>query len=311
MAKRQSRGKSATQNTGNKDSSKQIGRSRTRGRREERDRERQRRRQMAIVIGVIAVAVIGAALFFFISQPAEAPIPEEALARYNALPQIHDEDGFPTLGNLDAPVQLVEYSSFSCPHCAEFHDIASDTLLNLVQEGYISFTYIPNLEFGVNTIPNAEGATRAALCAGEQGMFWEYHDALFEWQQTFGTRAFTQNRLETGVENLGLNVNQYNRCFNSNPTDDLINLANERNNDNEIALLGTPAIFINGTHFPDHANLEALIAEIQAQAAATNRPLSPVGGNVEATEEADQVETTPEVTEEPETTPEATSEASS
>ena len=85
-------------------------------------------------------------------------------------------------------------------------------MLERVKDGQVLFTYVP---LNTGSIPNAPGASRAALCAGQQGKFWEMHDVLFDWQTRYGNTSFSQNRLLTGVEQLGLSSDAFTNCFNS------------------------------------------------------------------------------------------------
>ncbi len=99
------------------------------------------------------------------------------------------------------------------------------------------FTYVP-LQTG--SVPNAPGASRAALCAGQQGLFWEMHDVLFDWQTRYGNTAFSQNRLLAGVEQLGMNGAAFTSCFNSADISATLNAAlNEE-------VSSTPTIRVNG-----------------------------------------------------------------
>src|SRR5690349_12070288 len=98
-----------------------MSRARTLERRKEREQQKKRQRQTAIVIGIIVVALIAVGLFVLTQQPAEAPIPTGAEAAYAGIPQSTTADGFPVLGSDDAPVKVIEYASFDCPHCLEFH----------------------------------------------------------------------------------------------------------------------------------------------------------------------------------------------
>ena len=107
---------------------------------------------------------------------------------------------------------MEEYASFACPGCESFHRDSFDAVLERVKTGQVLFTYVP---LNTGSIPNAPGASRAALCAGQQGMFWEMHDVLFDWQTLYGNTAFSQNRLLTGVERLGLDSPAFTACFNS------------------------------------------------------------------------------------------------
>lgn len=242
-------------------------RSRARERRRERQQEKARQRQIALLIGGAVVAVIAVVLFILINQPASAPIPEEALERYAGIPQGTTDQGFPLLGNPQAPVLLEEFSSFSCPGCAQFHDQWSDDIVEWVREGLISFAYVP---LTTGSVPNALGAAKAALCAGEQGAFFEMHDALFNWHLTYGNQAFSQNRLTSGIENLGLSTSQYNDCVNSSRGDDIVERAQS------LGIGSTPTVRVNGTivETAQVANLEEII---QQAFAATGLPPAPVG----------------------------------
>ena len=83
-------------------------RARTRERREERQRQQRRQRQIGLVGGLVALVVIAAVVLILVNQPTEAPIPAEALDRYEGIPQAKTEAGYPILGNPEAPVSVVE-----------------------------------------------------------------------------------------------------------------------------------------------------------------------------------------------------------
>jgi len=288
-------------------------RSRTRDRRRQRQQQKQQQRTIGIVVGVVIVAIVLAVAFIIVNQPASAPIPEGTLDKYDGIPQTVSDEGFPILGNPNAPVLVEEFSSFSCPGCQQFHENFGDDIVEQVREGVIAFEYIP---LTTGSIPNAVGASKAALCAGEQGAFFEYHDALFDWHSRYGNQAFSQNRITSGVENLGLNEGQFDSCIGSSRIDDVMSAAQS------VAAgrgaTSTPSVFVNGTALPTSADL---VSAIQQALAATG--LSPVPLDSGDDEPEPVVEETdePEMTEEAEAaesadedmdeTPEATSEAES
>ncbi len=296
--------------------------SRTRVRREERKQQKRQQQQLMIIGAIIALAVVGAIIFFIVNQPADAPIPAGTLNRYDGIPQTVSEEGNPVLGNPDAPVRVEEFSSFACPSCEQFTEVNKDLIIQQVRAGVISFEFAPLPDFG--SLRNGRGAARAALCAGEQGAFWEYHDILFDWHTRFGNTAFTQNRLESGAENLGLDVGRYNSCVTSDRVENLIQTSERESV--ERGVTGTPTVFVNGTAVADPYG--GLAAAITSAYAASGLQAVPLGGGdepdetVEPTaatepEETDTpdetvAEETPEMTEEPvdaETTPEATEES--
>lgn len=132
------------------------------------------------------------------------------LTRYDSITQTLSPEGFPQLGSTDAPVKVVEIGSFDCSVCRSFHDLAIPTLLERIQAGEVQYTYIPI--FGTGHIPLGERAAFAALCALDQGKFWQYHGGLFAWQD-FGAQAFVDSRLINGAEALGLDMTAYNDCL--------------------------------------------------------------------------------------------------
>lgn len=272
-----------------------MSRTRTLERRKEREQQKKRQRQTVIIIGIVVVAVALAGLFLLTQQPAEAPIPAEAVARYQGIPQSTTDDGFPVLGSDDAPVKVLEYSSFACTNCREFHASAMSGLVERVRNGEVQFTYIPLYSTG--SITNGEGAARAAICVGEQGKFWEFHDALFSWQGLYANTAFSDQRLKTGLTNLGIDREQWDQCMANNTPQSILDAAVRASQLQNIT--GTPALVVNGTMLPV-ADAESVNAAIdQAFAQSGGVPAAPV---VEATQE-----TTPEATSE--STSESTQEA--
>ncbi len=267
-----------------------MGRSRTRERRLQREKEQRRQRQIALVVGLVVVAVVAAIVFFVAQQPAEAAISQEAIDLYAGIPQSETAEGFPVLGNPDAPVEVIEYSSFDCPHCRDFHETVTPSLVERVRAGEISFTYVPL--YGTGGITNGEGAARAAICAGEQGQFWPMHSALFEWQGLYVNQAFAGSRLATGATNLGLDRGQWDTCFNSDATSAVINAARAK-----VASMteftGTPFVTVNGTTVSPEANV--IRTAIDNALATSSDPIVPLS---EVTAEA-TVEATTQVTEAP------------
>jgi protein-disulfide isomerase len=231
-------------------------RARTRERRQEREKQRRRNRQLVVVGAVVAVAVIIAVLFVIANQPIEAVISEETIAMYRDIPQSVNDDGFPVLGNPDAPVQVVEYSSFSCTACGQFYETANARLVERARAGEISLTYVPLYQYG--SVPNGEGAARAAVCALEQDAFWAYHGTLFNWQLTYGNQAFGGTRLGTGASNLGLDRAQWDACMGSDRPDEVLVAANAavtRLVDRlGLSQFGTPTVTVNGAQVPATLN---------------------------------------------------------
>jgi protein-disulfide isomerase len=266
-----------------------------------KEREREKRRQQLITGGIIAVALVVIAVFIFVvvNAPAEAPIPAAALTRYEGVEQSITSEGYPRLGDLNAPVQVVEYSSFDCPHCRDFHDTAIDRIVERVKAGNVAFTYVPLYGFG--SFVNGQGAAAAAVCVAEQGKFWQFHDALFDWQGQFGNQAFTNNRISSGVDAFQLDRGAYNSCITSNRPNEILAAANAQAR-SLLNFTGTPTIAINGVVVLDSSNtstsnVDTIMARIESEVArlgATTPPTAQPTTQAEPTSAA-----TAEVTEAP------------
>ena len=211
--------------------------SRTRGARQRRQKQRRQNQRRLLLAVVVIAAVLAAAMLAVSSQPVDVHVPSDLEARYDELPRSLSIDGYPQLGDQEAPVTVEEYASFACPGCEAFHNASLDAILERVRIGQILFTYIP-LQTG--SIPNAAGAARTALCAGQQGMFWEMHDMLFDWHTRYVNTAFSQNRLLAGVEALGLDSNALTTCFNSTSISNTLTAAQNE------GVASTPTIQVNG-----------------------------------------------------------------
>lgn len=171
-------------------------------------------------------------------------LPEGVLTRYNGIPQGQIELGIYEIGDPDAPVRLEIYSSFACPPCARFNQsvTTSDDLLELVREGDVVLFFIPYYITG--HIPNGEDAARAAVCAGDQGKFWQMQEMLFFWQLEFEEDAFTEDNIFEGAELLRVDVDRFEACLDAESTDDALDAAIDAGRDAGIS--ATPAVFVNG-----------------------------------------------------------------
>lgn len=275
-------------------------RSRAQERKKERQQARRRNQQLYIVAAVVVVAIFLGALYLLTSLPTEAPLPN-TFSRYENLRRgFTDQEGYPRLGNPNAPVTLMEFSSFACPTCLSFEQNVFPQLLPRIESGEIQFIFVP-LETG--SVQNPDGANRTALCAGQQGKFWEMADTLFSWHATFGNNAFQDGRLRAGVEALGLDTNAFNSCFRSAKIDGILATAQSE------GVTGTPTVRIDGAAVADSTSYDVIAAAIDAKGPFSNLEPGTISNpnTPEATVEA-TVEATSEMTTE---TVEATDEAMS
>lgn len=140
-------------------------------------------------------------------------------------------------GDPNAPVTIVEFSDYECPYCEKFY---SQTL-GMIDEEYIKTGKVKLIyrDFPLGFHANAQKAAEAAECAGEQDMYFEMHDMLFENGVSGGIDSF-----KLYASQLGLNTDTFNDCLDSG------DMANEVRKDmadgQKAGVRGTPAFFING-----------------------------------------------------------------
>jgi protein-disulfide isomerase len=113
-----------------------------------------------------------------------------------------------TLGDADAPVTIYEYSDFRAPSAQERRKPRQ------LDTDYLS-TGKAKLIFKIMSFIGQESrwAAEAALCAGDQGKFWEYHNKLFEEQRGENKGAFEVANLKRFAGEIGLNQGEFNVCF--------------------------------------------------------------------------------------------------
>jgi len=75
-----------------------------------------------------------------------------------------------------APITLVEYGDYECPHSAMAHPVVNQLQLHFKGQMRFAFRHFPLTEIH----PHAEIAAESTEFAGAAGLFWEMHDALFE-----------------------------------------------------------------------------------------------------------------------------------
>jgi protein-disulfide isomerase len=105
-------------------------------------------------------------------------------------------EGFHSLGPADAPITIVEFSDFQCPFCRRWHDETYEPLL-AAYPGKIRIVY-RHLPL-VSIHPDAFSAAEAVMCAGDQNVFWQYHDKLFS-GESLGNAVYEQYARELSLD---------------------------------------------------------------------------------------------------------------
>jgi protein-disulfide isomerase len=146
-----------------------------------------------------------------------------------------DNEKAPTLGKSEAPVTLVEFSDFQCPFCQ-----AAAPTLKQVEQKFGDKVRIVYRQYPLTSLhPFAFKAAEASLCANEQGMFWQMHDAMFADQKKLSVSDLKQT-----ARRLGMNGKSFDGCLDSGRYVEQVQ--NDQKEGSRIGVTGTPAMFING-----------------------------------------------------------------
>jgi protein-disulfide isomerase len=155
-------------------------------------------------------------------------------------------------GDERAPIMLVEYGDYECPHCGHAHPIVQRVQKHFGKR--LGFVY---RNFPLNEIhPNAEPAAESAEFAGAHQRFWPMHDGIFENQRSLGPEMLVE--LAEGLKLSGAELEQALESEEYTPRVKSDFLGGVRSGVN-----GTPTFFINGQRHNGAFEFEDLVEAIE------------------------------------------------
>ncbi|MBZ0303306.1 MAG: DsbA family protein [Anaerolineae bacterium] len=168
---------------------------------------KQRRIQIILIAGIAvlaAVIVIGSQIL------TNSPSSGSPFARYANIPQERLPDGGFLLGSADAPVTLVEFADFACPHCQEYAPEIERFVDEFVASGKAKLEYRLFISGADPTY--GPYTARLAECAAEQNpdSFFPAHDVLFQIGRAQG--RFNDQTARTLADRLDLNYSALLNC---------------------------------------------------------------------------------------------------
>jgi protein-disulfide isomerase len=178
-------------------------------------------------------------------EKANQPLSSEQMAALAA----GDVPGF---GPKDAKVTIVEFSDFECPFCSRAAAVASQ-----IKEKYGDKVRFVFRQFPLSFHKAADGAAQASLAAHSQGKFWEFHDQLFQNQKQLDRQS-----LEGYAKAVGLNVDKFKQELDSKQHAERVEADVKMGN--EVAVQGTPTMFINGKRVANPTDFDAVAKDIDA-----------------------------------------------
>jgi protein-disulfide isomerase len=178
------------------------------------------------------------------AAPAASPASDE---------QVRRADLARIKGDTTAKVWMVIVSDFQCPFCKIWHDTTAATIeQEYVATGKIRVAYV---NFPLRRHQFAMLSAESAMCAGAQGKFWEFQDALFAEQEKWSVLADAAPSFEAMAARLGLDVPAWKSCVSSHVMEPMIRADLQRGS--SAGVNATPSFLIGDTKLEGAARAPA------------------------------------------------------
>lgn len=180
------------------------------------------------------------------------------------------------LGSAGAAVTLVEFVDLECPFCIQFHnDVFPEVRRKYLETGNLRFVVF---NFPLPSHPYADPAAKMAICAGQQGKYWEIFNTFLSSPHV----ATPEVMLRMANDNR-LDQKELDRCLNNDATE--AELRYEENAAREFGVYGTPSFLLGRSRgdgvagqiiegAPSLASFEKRIDELLTQSSSSGQPAS-------------------------------------
>jgi protein-disulfide isomerase len=166
-------------------------------------------------------------------------------------PPVSSRDHIEGSGN--APVTLVEYGDYECPHCGRAYPIVKAVQHRLGNQLRFVFRNFPLK----NIHPHAERAAESTEAAAAQGHFWKMHDALFAHQEALGDKDLLRYAEAIGLDRTRFERELKGGTYKPRVHEDFMSGVRS-------GVSGTPTFFINGRRYEGSWDETSLTEALQA-----------------------------------------------
>jgi len=209
--------------------------------------------RLLVLIGALTVLMQGLILYrqhTGVSPRARISTPVRIAARGTTI----DVSEMPVKGSANAKVIFVEFSDYQCPFCARYaNGMAKDLEQRFIATGQMRYMFANN-PLPVHAI--AQQLAIAAMCAGEQGRYWEMHDGLFLAQ------AKDIEEIEPLINDLRLDDKKFRLCADSS-SERSKRIQKEMKVAKDLGLEGTPGFAVGYVNSKGEVELRTLILGLQ------------------------------------------------
>ena len=159
-----------------------------------------------LIIAAMAIVIIASVAAYYSS---ESPGTDAG----RMFGDISTSMGSPILGDVSAPVTIVEFGDYQCHQCYNwFHNTKPSFSQDYIDTGKANLIFV-DLAFLGKDSPTAAQAT---YCAEDQEKYWEYHDLLYVSQESRIDNGWAnKERLKAFAFSLGLDMDLFDSCLDS------------------------------------------------------------------------------------------------
>ena len=176
----------------------------------------------------------------------------EFLLKEPKLLSVASVDSAPSIGAKDATITITEFADYHCPYCREAQGTVKRILKDYGKDVRFVFKHLP-LDIHAQSFASAQ----AAVCAGEQGLFWQYSDALFA-ADSLSTEARNSMALK-----FGLDGPEFQSCLTSERSRTAV--LKDMQEAKRLGVAGTPTFIINDTLIRGALSFEDFKGAIEAE----------------------------------------------
>lgn len=216
------------------------------------ERNKNSNMKFVVVLTLVAVALLAAFVVFGNKQKS---LPTE-------IKQI-DITGQPLLGEIDAPVTVVEFGDFKCPACKAWGEMIYPKLVNdYIETGTVKFAFVNVLFHGKESTLGSIAAE--SVFERNPGVYWDFHQALFDAQPTENHDAqwITPER----ILEIASGFSEIDQTLLKEDMEQQATMESVKHDEDLVRDVGvslTPTIVINGKVMEDPFDYEAIKAAIE------------------------------------------------
>ncbi|MHA7647554.1 DsbA family protein [Nitrosopumilus sp. S4] len=194
-------------------------------------------KKLPIVVGVIVIAIIVGVAASLSASPETVNLD---MSRSHGT--ISTAMGSPILGDPSAPITIVEFGDYQCHQCYNwFHNTKPAITRDYIDTGKANLVFVDMAFLG----RDSPKAAQATYCAEEQGMYWEYHDMLYNLQEDKIDNGWANSeRLKAIALSLGLDGELFDGCLDSGKYSKRVQYNTQQAREHGVK--GTPGFFIVG-----------------------------------------------------------------